>query len=100
MLRVTALALRFINKLKRKPGSSSQLDSEEIAEAEKKMWTRYVQWLHCSDVMESIHKDKRNKMKVQLGIYLDGENILRCRGRLENAEMSEGTRLPMLNADR
>ena len=35
LLRVTALALRFINKLKRKSGSSSQLDSEEIAEAEK-----------------------------------------------------------------
>ena len=95
LLRVTVLVLRFINKLKRTFKANSQVDSTEIAEAEK-MWTRYVQQLHYGDIIESIHNSKHNNMKSQLGIYLDHENILRCRGRLENAELSEGARLPML----
>ena len=96
LLRVTVLALRFINKLKRVvQRSNNQLDSEEMAEAEK-MWTRYVQRLHYSDVLESIQNHKRNNMKVQLGIYLDSENILRYRWRLENNEITEGARLPIL----
>ena len=54
-LRVTVLALRFINKLKRVvQRSNNQLDSEKMDEADKKMWTRYVQRLHYSEVLESI----------------------------------------------
>ena len=32
----------------------------------------------------------------QLGIYKDSKSILRCRGRLENADLTEGARLPVL----
>ena len=89
------LVLRFINKLKRTFKANSQVESTETAEAEK-MWMRCVQRLHYGDIIESIHNNKHNNMKSQLGIYLDHENILRCQGRLKNAELSEGARLPML----
>ena len=42
LLRVTALAQKFICKLKRTSRSKSYLDSEEINQAET-LWTRYVQ---------------------------------------------------------
>ena len=44
----------------------------------------------------SYKKNRRNNIKDQLGIYLDSENILRCHGRLENADLTQGARLPML----
>ena len=95
LLRVTALAQKFIYKLKRTNRSKRYLDNEEINQAET-LWTRYVQELHFGDVIDAIQKNKCNNLKQQLGIYLDRKNILRCRGRLENAELTEGARLPVL----
>ncbi|CAG2224948.1 unnamed protein product [Mytilus edulis] len=36
------------------------------------------------------------KVKVQLEVYLDNENLLRCRGRFENADISECAKFPIL----
>ena len=95
LLRVTVLALRFINKLKKTSRSNGQIDSKDINQAET-LWTRYVQAVHYDDVIRAIQENKRNNIKDQLGIYLDSENLLRCRGRLENADLTQGARLPML----
>ena len=74
LLRVTALALKFVNKFKKTARSNDRLDSEEIIQAET-LWTRYIQRLHYSDIIDAIHKNKHNNIKEQLGIYLDSENI-------------------------
>ncbi|MEW8544134.1 MAG: hypothetical protein AB2693_11425, partial [Candidatus Thiodiazotropha sp.] len=95
LLRVTALALRFIKKLQKISQPNKQLDSEEIYQAEK-LWIRYVQRLHYDDIIHSILSNKPNNVRFQLGVYLDNENILRCHGRLENAELTEGARIPIL----
>ena len=70
LLRVTALAQKFIYKLKRTNRPKSYLDNEEINPAET-LWTRYVQELHFGDVIDAIQKNKCNNLKQQLGIYLD-----------------------------
>lgn len=74
LLRVTALALKFIDKLKGLT-RSIPLDSKEIVQAEK-LWTRYVQQSYYADVIDSIDKNKRNSMQLKLGIYMDNEYIL------------------------
>ena len=102
LFRVTALALKFINKLKRTARSNDQLDSEETSQVET-LWTRYIQKLHYSDVIDAIHKKKKkekrkknfNNNKEQLGIHLNTKNILRYCGRLANPELTEEDKLPI-----
>ena len=91
LLRVTALSERFINILRNKTNKSGALDESAIAKAEQ-LWTTYLQQHQYSDIIESIEKDKPNKLKTQLGIGMDTNGLLRCHGRLRNAEISEGAR--------
>ena len=80
LLRVTVLALRFINKLKKASRSNGQIDSKAIIQAET-LWTRFVQAIHYDDVIHAIQENKRNNIKDQLGIYLNSENILSWKAR-------------------
>ena len=84
-----ALSERFINKLRKKTSRSGPLDESEIANAER-LWTTYLHRDQYGEVIESIQKAKSNNLKIQLGIRMDTKGLLRCHGRLENAEISEG----------
>ena len=62
----------------------------------KQLWTTYLKRHQYSYVIESIETDKPNNLKIQLGIHMDTNGLLRCHGRLGNAEISEGARQPIL----
>ena len=66
-----------------------------ITQAET-LWIRHVQELHYGDVISALQNNRKCNIIQQLGIYKDSKNILRCRGRLENADLTEGARLPVL----
>ena len=93
--RVTALVVRFIDKLRKNTGPVGPLGPTEITKAEE-FWTKYVQRQQYYEVVESIYKSKFNNLKCQLGIYVDSHGLLRCTGRLQNAELCENTRHPIL----
>lgn len=61
LLRVTALAKRFVNNLKTKSNRSGPLDESEIDNAER-LWTKYPQRDQYSDVIESIKRAKPNNL--------------------------------------
>ncbi|XP_053403147.1 uncharacterized protein LOC128558271 [Mercenaria mercenaria] len=48
------------------------------------------------DVYESITNGKKCTIKQQLGVFIDKNGLLRCRGRLENANISDAARYPIL----
>ena len=60
------------------------------------MWTAYVQHTEYSNVIDSISKEKSNNLRTQLGLYIDNNGLIRCKGRLENVEICEGSRYPLL----
>ena len=97
MWRVTALVLRFLDRLRRKTSWNGPLDAVEISHADK-MWTAYIQKTKYSDVIDCIQKKRSNYtyLVIQLGLYLDSDRLLRCRGRLENAEVCDDARHPLL----
>ena len=47
-------------------------------------------------VIDSIKKKQSNNLRAQLGLYIDNSGLIRCQGRLEHAELSEGARYPLL----
>ncbi|XP_045210845.2 uncharacterized protein LOC123562263 [Mercenaria mercenaria] len=75
--------------------SSNVLTPQELEDSEK-MWISHVQRNKFSDVFESIAEKKKNNLQFQLGIYIDSNGLLRCKGRLENAELTESARSPLL----
>ncbi|MCG8078742.1 MAG: hypothetical protein JAY75_21210, partial [Candidatus Thiodiazotropha taylori] len=46
----------------------------------EKMWTTYIQKTKYRDIIDSIHEKKRSNLVIQLGLYLDINGHLRCRG--------------------
>ena len=95
LCRATAWVIRFIEKLRKRTNLSGPLKSTELSKAET-MWTAYVQRTEYSNVRDSISREKSNNLRTQLGLYINNNGLIRCKGRLENAEICEGSRYPLL----
>ena len=95
LLRVTAWALRFILKVKKKSTGKEELKAEEI-EQEKLMWERHVQNSSFSSEINAVKKNTKNNLKDQLGLQLDQNRILRCHGRMIRENLPESSIFPKL----
>ncbi|XP_053395705.1 uncharacterized protein LOC128555912 [Mercenaria mercenaria] len=95
LTRVTALVLRFVLKLKKVSCKDGPLESTELFEAEK-MWLQHVQESHFQSEIDAIRAKTTTSRQQQLGLFLDEQGLMRCKGRLENANLSEGARHPIL----
>lgn len=95
LLRVTALVLRFIRKLRREHSETGTIKHDEIQKAEN-MWLLHIQKKHFQDVFEGFAKGKPTNLQTQLGLYMDEFGILRSKGRLEFSCLSEGAKYPIL----
>ena len=95
LVRVTAIALRFISRLRDLKSRNGTITSCELIEAEK-MWLSYNQKRHYSDVYQAISSGKTNNLQKQLGLYIDNDGLLHCKGRIEHANLSESARRPLL----
>ncbi|XP_045158778.1 uncharacterized protein LOC123524558 [Mercenaria mercenaria] len=95
LLRVTAYVRGFIGKMKKEKYSSQSLTSKEIQEAED-MWIKHVQHTNFSEVYESLIGKKKCNLQLQLDVFIDKNGLLRCKGRLENASLTESARNPLL----
>ena len=90
--RATVFIMRFISNLKlsiqRKETKEIYLTAEEIKIAE-------YTWI--KSVHQEFFKDKSNLKQFQnkLGIYLDTDNIYKCKGRLLNSSLSEYSKTPL-----
>ena len=95
LVRFTALVNRFVSKLKKSNSNTGSLTSSELNEAEN-MWIVQIQRKNFRDVYEAIVSEKSNNLQRQLGVYIDDNGILRCKGRIDEARISEGARRPVL----
>lgn len=87
--------LRFVESLKGKRSDNPFLTSVELKRAEK-MWILYVQRKHFLDMYSAISEKRKHNLQQQLGIFVDIDGLLRCRGRLQNLDFTEGARCPIL----
>ena len=68
----------------------------------EKLWIAHIQSLHYSSLLASLKESKPNNPKVQLGVYIDEDGLLRCHGRLGSSDLDKTARRPLLlpKADR
>ena len=97
LLRVTAPVLRFVSNLicrvrgKNYLNKSEDLTKEQIEQAES-MWIKTAQ--------RSV-KEAKNFAQLQklLGLYVESDGIIRCRGRIGTAALKFETRFPAILTD-
>ena len=93
--RVTAWCLRFIDKMRHRNENHSDLKKEEFEKAEL-LWIKHTQINHFPEAFKSVSNGKWKTIVNQLGVCVDDREVLRCKGRMENAELTEATRYPIL----
>ena len=90
LVQVVALVLKFVRLLRNRGQEKDvHIVADDIKEAEKLLILEMQ-----VDIMK--HKPVYQKLDSQLGLYADEEGVLRCRGRLGNANLPEDTKYPIL----
>lgn len=95
LLRIIVLALRFIRILQRRTYRKGHITNDEIQESEQ-LWIRHIQRNHFKNVFEVMSTNKKSNLQRQLNLYVDQFGLLRCKGRLKNACLTENARCPIL----
>ena len=89
-MRVTAYVIRAVRKFKSKTANLhiGPLSVDELTIAE-----RY--WI--KDSQKNLEQEKSfNSLKAQLNLFLDGDGMWRCGGRLANVDVPYSTKYPLL----
>ena len=89
LMRVTAWANRFVSKLKQTASYTGVLPSDELHEAER-LWILFAQQ------KATLESQKTRNLQRQLGTFSDECGVIRCKGRLGNAGITEGAIYPVL----
>ena len=97
LLRVTAWTLRFVNRLRKKTDQTGSLTAGEIQNA-KELWDRFVQAETFPEELKGLRQGRVSNtgLEGQLGLYLNDQDIICCKGRLGNAEISLFAAYPKL----
>ncbi len=106
LLRVTAYVLRFIRNLKnrvQKPMAHSQvlnvgLTSEEVKEAEL-IWVKSIQSSTFAKEIQFLKRKERRTppiMVSQFGLFLDDQETLRSKGRINETSLPLSTKVPAM----
>jgi hypothetical protein len=100
LLRVTSYVLRFIYVLKNRGKKNSLTRFVTVPELNqaKDMWIKTVQSAEYPKELEHLYDKSKRKTPIirQLRLFLDKCGTIRCRGRLENANLKEATLYPIL----
>ena len=95
LLRVTALALHFIKRLKDCQRRQGTLTNTEM-NADEQMWIDYIQKKNFFDVYVAISSGMPNNLQKPLGLCIDENGIIQCKSRIDEAGIRESTRRPVM----
>lgn len=98
LLRVTAYVLKFIRLLRGDRGAvkSKDLRAEDLNFAEV-TWIRGVQaHSFATERQDLLHGYEGSNHVKQFNLYLDEDKIIRCKGRINNADTTEESKNPVL----
>ena len=109
LLRMTAYILRFIRNAKKSvshhethksPQQSlkGELNAQELNQAEM-LWIKIVQTASFAKELEFLQSRRGTFPPVyvtQFNLFLDDQQIIRCKGRVSNAPLSEESKNPIL----
>ena len=102
LVRITALVLHFINKLKSRKIGVPQHDSNESKDKEISSALSRAELINAENAWVKAaqadlrQQDNFEQLKTTLNIIEDENGMLRCLGRLENSDLDEYARRPFI----
>ena len=104
LIQVTAFVIKFINKLKNRTLENRKEEMEDLTTTELKdaenLWIHSVQVPSFTDELSFLtRRDSKSTPPIrvpQLGLFLDDDGNIRCKGRIANASLSSSARTPIL----
>ena len=96
-LQVTALVIHFTAKLREKTKSNTVTAIH--MKHTRIVLLQSVQQFYYGDILSQIKDKAKGKWPAiihQLGLYLDVDGLIRCRGRLQYAQLPHNTKFPIL----
>ena len=97
LLRVTATVLKFID-ISRKICSLEQteLSVADLTRADT-LWIKSIQANSFTSELQALQQSGPNSsLNTQLNLFLDPDGVIRCQGRIENADVSSSSKTPIL----
>ena len=94
LVRVSAFCFRFVSRLKKSKSFSGRLHPDELQAAEA-VWIQHSQAAHYGDEIKALKHGKNHPLIAKLDPVLD-EGLIRCRGRMTNADLCFNARFPVL----
>lgn len=104
LLRITAYVLRFVDRLKNGLGdqrgtdemSQTLLEAMDLEKAEL-VWIQSVQGEAFPEEISFLKQSimKKTLYVRQFGLYLDEENLIRCKGRINNSALPQESKNPI-----
>ncbi|XP_065186225.1 uncharacterized protein LOC135817053 [Sycon ciliatum] len=98
VIRVTAWVQRFIKSARKSRPTSPYLSVDELQTAEM-LWLKHAQANDYPAELEAIKNNKKTKsdLMFKLGLFIDEEDgLIKCRGRMKNAELPSNAKFPIL----
>lgn len=97
-LRITALVVHFTRKLRKTLLYSNALTAQQILEARNLLLkaTQQTAYQREFSYLQSKDSSKQPAIVRQLNLFLDGEDLIRCRGRLQYTDLPHDTKFPIL----
>ena len=97
LLRVTARVMQFIDSIPGCRVASGELTVDELTAAEK-LWVRLIQASSFKDEIRCLSRinEKETMLVKHIDLFKDQENIIRCRGRIDESSLSFSKKQPIL----
>ena len=95
LLRVTATCSLALSKLRKSRPKTDCVGVADLTVA-REFWDRFVQRQELGEVFKLLSSGKTNVMIRSLRLFLDAKGMIRCGGRLDNAELSQNETNPKL----
>ena len=98
LLRVTAWIMRLADRLMKRDIRTGPITTSEL-QLGRLLWEQQIQHKHYFEVICSIKSGRKNNIKHQLNLRLDTNGLLRCQGRLANAQLSQAAKVSQAFAE-
>ena len=98
LLRVTARVINFARKWRKRKVYSETFTAKDIVEARNVLLKATQHKIYRQEISYLKNKDKSRQPAIirQFDLYLDDEDIIRCRGRLQYTDLPHDTKFPIL----
>jgi hypothetical protein len=93
---VTAYVTRFFKNVRERINIlSGFLTSDELLKSET-IWLKPVQKKHFVETFNALKTHKKDNLQRQLGLFIDGIGLFRCKGCIEYSDLTFGARYQVL----